>query len=330
MTPWNWQRPFLKSPKAGDSGSMSFTDEVKHEITRIHGEELPELAALIRMNGSIQITKKKLAVKVRISHGDLARKVYSLIKNSFKLRIEIVVRRYNHFSGHQNIYELTLPPQKAIKAFLTDLGFLDEKNRLVFRIKEEFINNRDCQRAYLRGAFLGGGSVNNPNSEYHLEFRCEHESFAEELIDLLAKFGVKGHLNYHHNKYIVYFKSFDEIVTILNIIGAHQALLKMENKRLFKDLKNDVNRKVNFETANLDKTVRAAMLQLEDIELIETKRGLDSLSKGLREIALLRKNNPYASLQELGELLDPPISKSGVNHRMRRLKKIAAGLRGDN
>ncbi len=312
---------------------MSFTDEVKHEITRIKSSEkcwLAELAALIRMDGSIQIINKELAVKIRFFHGDLARKIYSLIKNRFEFKIEIVVRRRSHFSSYQNAYELFIPPQKGVKGFLKDLGFLDEDNSLIFKIKGEFIEDGDCRRSFLRGAFLGGGSVNTPDSEYHLEFRCEHRGFAEDLVKLLERFELTGGLNENHGKYVVYIKSFDEIITILNLIGAHQALLKMENKRVVKDLKNDVNRKVNFETANLDKTIKAAMLQLEDIELIEASRGLDSLPGGLKELALLRIDNPYASLRELGELLEPSLSKSGVNHRMRRIKKIAAKIRGES
>lgn len=324
----NWHDLFLRKLKAGEM--MSFTDEVKHEIARKKSKELPELAALIRMDGSIQIINKQLAVKVKIYHGDLARKIYSLIKEEFKLEIQIIVKKDKHFSNNHNIYELILPPQPGIQEFLYKLGFLDKSNSLVFKIKEQFINNKQCQRAYLRGAFLGGGSVNRPDSEYHLEFRCEHESFAEDLVKLLAEFELEAHMTEHNKKYIVYFKKFDDIATVLNVIGAHQALLKMENKHVMKDLKNNINRKINFETANLDKTVKAAMLQLNDIELIEKTKGLQSLSNSLREIAILRKENPYASFKELGELLSPTLSKSGVNHRMRRIKKIADEIRGDN
>ena len=306
---------------------MSFTAEVKHEIARISGEELPELAALIRMDGSIQIVNKSLALRIRIYLGDLARKIYSLIKKQFKLDMQIMVRKDNHFDINHNIYELFLPPQPGLNDFLYDLGLLDEERNLIFKIKDEFINNRKCQRAYIRGAFLGGGSVNKPNSEYHLEFRCEHRGFAEDLIKLLTRFDIEGHLTEHNNKHIVYLKNFEDVTTILNIIGAHKALLKMEDKYIMKSLKNNINRKVNFETANLDKTIEAAMLQLEDIELIESKKGLDSLSNGLREIAVLRKGNPYANFKELGELLTPKLSKTGVNHRMRRIKKIADKLR---
>lgn len=306
---------------------MSFTTEVKRELIQIKTEQIPELAALIRMNGTIQIKNRRFALKVKFYLGDLARKVFLLIKKEFQLEIQIIVRKDHYFDNRHNMYELFLPPQPGLGDFLFQLGFLDENNSIIFRVKEEFVNNRFYQRAYIRGAFLGAGSVNNPNSDYHLEFRCEHKGFAKDLMELLQNFDLKGHLIEHNNKYIIYFKSFDEVTTVLNIIGAHKALLKMEDRYVVKSLKNDVNRKINFETANLDKTIKAALIQLEDIELIETENGLESLPESLQEIALLRKENPYASLTELGDLLIPPLSKSGVNHRMRRIKKIASKIR---
>ena len=306
---------------------MSFTTEVKRELIQIKTEQIPELAALIRMNGTIQIKKRRFALKVKFYLGDLARKVYSLIKKEFQLEMQIIVRKDHYFDIRHNMYELFLPPQPGLGVFLFQLGFLDENNSIIFRVKEEFVNNRLYQRAYIRGAFLGGGSVNNPYSDYHLEFRCEHKGFARDLMELLQNFDLQGRLIEHNNKYIIYFKNFDEVTTVLNVIGAHKALLKMEDKYVVKSLKNDVNRKINFETANLDKTIHAALIQLEDIELIEAEKGLGSLPGSLQEIALLRKENPYASLTELGSLLLPPLSKSGVNHRMRRIKKIASKIR---
>jgi hypothetical protein len=211
-----------------------------------------------------------------------------------------------------------------VREFLLELGFLSPDNSLVFHIKEEYLNSRKLSQAYLRGLFLGGGSVNKPQSEYHLEFRCQRESVAEDLKTLLAKFDLEAHQTEHKGYYVIYFKSYAEVVKVLNIIGAHQAMLKMENDHIVKGLKNDVNRRVNFETANLEKSVSAAMDQLEYIDIIEREEGLDSLSPGLREMAELRRENPYASLKELGEILD--LSKSGVNHRLRRIKKIAQNL----
>lgn len=310
----------------------TFTDKVKHELIRLKEDrtqlKMVELAALIRMDGSIQITNRQLAVKIKIYHGDLARKVYSLIKKEYNFNIEIIVSRLNNFSRH-HVYELILLPQKGIKEFLIKLGFLDENNDIIFQIKPEFLSNVEYRKAYLRGAFLGGGSINNPRSEYHLELRCDHESEAEDLLLLLNYFDLEAHKTEHKQRYVVYFKSYDDITTFLNIIGAHNSLLQMENIHILKEVKNNVNRKVNGETANLDKTIEAAMEQLENIQLIDHQRGLNSLAASLQEIAQLRRENPYASLKELGQLLEPSLSKSGVNHRIRRLNKIARKLRGE-
>ncbi|MFW6268771.1 MAG: DNA-binding protein WhiA [Bacillota bacterium] len=305
---------------------MSFSDEVKHELTRIKSFQLAEIAALIRMEGSIRIINKKLSIKIKIYQGDLARRIFSLIKEKFNLKMEIRVRQVDYFNKN-HIYELIVVPQKNIRNFLIELGFLDDSNNIIFRIKKEFIEDEDYARAYLRGAFLGGGSINDPHGQYHLEIRCTHKSHAEDLLLLLDKFDLNGHINEHNSREVVYFKSYDEIIKFLNLIGAKNAQLKMENIHILKDVKNKVNRKVNAETANLDKTVEAAMKQLENIQLIEKHKGLINLSESLQEIAILRKENPYASLKELGEMLDPPLTKSGVNHRMRRLKKIAEEIK---
>ncbi len=306
---------------------MSYTDQVKEELTRKnrgdYQEQLTELSALIRVDGSIQISNQHLAVKVKLFHGNLARRIYSLIKDRFGFNIEIRVRRDKKFNLTRT-YEILVTPQPGVREFLLELGFLTPKNKLVFNIKEEYMESRKLSQAYLRGLFLAGASVNSPKSEYHLEFRCERESLADDLSLLLSKFNLKAHRTRHKGNYVIYFKSYSDVIKILNIIGAHQAMLKMENDHIVKELKNNVNRRVNFETANLEKSVSAAMDQLENIRLIERERGLDTLTSGLQEMAEIRRENPYASLKELGEILG--LSKSGVNHRLRRIKKIADQL----
>lgn len=306
---------------------MSFTDQVKEELTHKdkfdYQEQLAELSALIRIDGSIQISNKHLAVKITLYHGNLARRIYSLIKERFGFSIEIRVRQDRRFNLSHS-YDIIVTPQPGVREFLLELGFLTPANNLVFHIKKEYLDSRKLSQAYLRGLFLGGGSVNSPQSEYHLEYRCERESVAEDLKVLLAKFDLEAHQTEHKGYQVIYFKSYAEVVKVLNIIGAHQAMLKMENDHIVKELKNDVNRRVNFETANLEKSVSAAMDQLEYIDIIERKEGLETLSPGLQEIAELRRANPYASLKELGDILD--LSKSGVNHRLRRIKKIAQDL----
>lgn len=306
---------------------MSFTDQVKEELTHKadynYSEQLAELSALIRVDGSIQISNNHLSVKVTLYQGNLARRIYSLIKEKFGFNIEIRIREDKRFNLSHS-YNIIVTPQPGVREFLMELGFLSAKNSLNFHIKEDYLDTRNLSQAYLRGVFLGGGSVNSPQSEYHLEFRCEKRSLAVDLKKLFKKFDLNGKKTEHKGYYVIYFKSYAEIIKILNIIGAHQAMLKMENDHIVKGLKNDVNRRVNFETANLEKSVSAAMDQLEYIDIIERKKGLESLSPGLKEMAELRRENPYASLKELGEIID--LSKSGVNHRLRRIKKIAQNL----
>jgi len=312
---------------------MSFTDEVKHELIRYENqsfkERKSELAALLRITGSISIINKKLSVQLKLKYGDLARLIYRWLKDNYKLEVEIIVRKNTTLKKEQ-YYELNLPPQDGLDKFLADLGIFNEERGLDFSIKSEFLQSDSSGRAYLRGLFIGGGSINHPRSGYHLEFRCEHHAQAKDLIKLLSLFDISAKMVDHKDRYMVYLKDFESITTLLNLIGAQQSQLKMEDVKILREIKNDVNRKLNFETANLDKTVEAAMNQIEDIELIDQEIGLINLTSSLQEIARLRMKNPYASIKELGQKLDPPLSKSGVNHRLRRLNKKAEKIRGNN
>ncbi|MFW5873478.1 MAG: DNA-binding protein WhiA [Bacillota bacterium] len=312
---------------------MSFTDEVKHELIRYENqtfnERQAELAALLRITGSISIINKKLSVQLRLKYGDLARLIYSWLKNNYQLEVEIIVRKNTTLKKEQ-YYELNLPPQNKLEILLADLGIFNKKRGLDFSIKNEFLKSNNTGKAYLRGLFIGGGSINHPKSGYHLEFRCEHHAQAKDLIKLLSLFSISAKMVDHKDRYMVYLKDFESITKLLNVIGAQQSQLKMEDAKILREIKNDVNRKLNFETANLDKTIKAAMQQIEDIELVEQETGLLNLTSSLQEMARLRMKNPYASIKELGEMLDPPLTKSGVNHRLRRIHKKAEKIRGNN
>ena len=184
-----------------------------------------------------------------------------------------------------------------------------------------------CRRAFLRGAFLAGGSISDPNKSYHFEIVCKTLEQAEQLRDIINSFAMEAKIVERKKHQVVYLKEGAQIVDMLNIMEAHVALMNLENVRILKEMRNSVNRKVNCETANISKTVNAAVKQLEDIVFIRDKAGLDSLPDNLREIALLRLENPDAPLKELGTFLDPPVGKSGVNHRLRRISEIAETLR---
>ena len=185
-----------------------------------------------------------------------------------------------------------------------------------------------CRRAYLRGAFLNRGSVTNPEKTYHLEIVTEQTAAAERIFHTMVSLDLEAGLIQRQGSWVVYLKEGQLIVNLLNLMGAHSALLSFENVRVMKDMRNRINRLVNCETANVDKTVKAALDQIEDIERIDAELGLENLPGKLQDVARARLANPYASLQELGNSLSPKLSKSGVNYRLRQLKKIAQELDG--
>lgn len=209
--------------------------------------------------------------------------------------------------------------QKALKLIkIQDYRFVTD--RLL-------IERKCCKQAYLRGAFLAIGSVTNPEKGYHFEMVCDCLEHANILIDILKDFGLEPKYILRKKYHVVYLKDGSMIVDALNIMGAHISLMNMENVRILKDMRNSVNRRVNCETANINKTVNAAVKQIEDIKYIEQTKGLKFLPDNLRKIAELRIEEPETPLKELGEKLNPPLGKSGVNHRLRKISEIANELR---
>ena len=201
-------------------------------------------------------------------------------------------------------------------------GFFPKNN-----IPQEVFDDEVLKRAYLRGAFLGGGSISDPEKNYHMEFVTNNEDYANSLRDLINSEGLNAKIVARKNSFVVYLKESEQISDLLSMIGAYQALLSLQSTKIVKEMRNNVNRIVNCETANLSKTVNAAVRQVENIKLIQSKIGISSLPENLQEIALLRVENEDMSLKELGEMLNPPISKSGVNHRLKKIEQIANDLK---
>ncbi len=203
----------------------------------------------------------------------------------------------------------------------------EQKQRAAEELSNRQLLERDCcKRAFLRGAYLASGSISDPNKSYHFEIVCQTDAQAGLLRELFTFFGLDIKTVTRKKYRVVYLKEGDQIVDALGLMGAHVALMKLENVRILKEMRGSVNRVVNCETANINKVVGAACRQVEDIRYIEDRLGLDELSKQLREIALLRLEYPDSSLAELGELCDPPVGKSGVNHRLRKLSQLAEKL----
>ncbi|EHJ07147.1 DNA-binding protein WhiA [Staphylococcus simiae] len=307
---------------------MSFASEMKNELTRIEVDPLnakAELSALIRMNGALSLSNQQFVINVQTENAATARRIYSLIKRVFNVEVEILVRKKMKLKKN-NIY-ICRTKMKA-RDILDELGIL--KNGIfTYDIDQEMIKDDEMRRSYLRGAFLAGGSVNNPEtSSYHLEIFSQYESHAEGLTKLMNSYDLNAKHLERKKGSITYLKEAERISDFLSLIGGYQALLKFEDVRIVRDMRNSVNRLVNCETANLNKTVSAAMKQVESIKLIDQEIGIENLPERLREIAKVRVENQEISLKELGEMVsNGPISKSGVNHRLRKLNELADKIR---
>lgn len=310
---------------------MSFSAVTKNELARVTGQRsccrLAELAALVKMDGSIQLSGgRQLSLNIITENAAVARKIFSLVKSLFDLQTEVLVQRKNRLKKN-NIYLVRFPPQQRMSDILQRLGMLDGTGRLKETAPHDLLRRDCCRRSYLRGVFLGGGSVNSPEGNYHLEIVTSDEKFADVISRLMNRFNLDARSSQRKNCNVIYLKESEHIISFLNIIGAHSALLNFENARIYKGMRNKVNRLVNCETANLNKTVNAAVRQIENIELIRDTLGLDNLPDSLKETAEVRLRYPDACLKELGGLMQPPLGKSCVNHRLRRIEELAEKIR---
>ncbi len=269
---------------------------------------------------------ESFSLEAHVEHAAVARKIYRLFKSLFPLEIEVVIRR--SVLHRATDYLIAVPEQPSLPQALNELGILDDRLSIARGIPGRLVSKGCCSASYLRGAFLGGGFASNPKGEYHFELTTDNAAFAEGLKDLLAKFGLRAGVLERSRNLAVYLKSADDILKVLAAMGAYGALLEWEDARIVKEMRAQVNRMVNCDAANLGKAAAAAIRQVEDIKLIEERVGLDALSKSLKEIANLRLENPSANIRELGELSSPPLNKSAVYHRLRRLSRLAQSLRG--
>lgn len=308
---------------------MSYASLTKKELTGLSLKKCcqkAELAALIRMNGALSFSEGQMSVDISTENAAIARKVFSSLKHLFDVQSELLVRKKMRLKKN-NVYVVRL--KSKAKEVLVSLDIMTPTFHMNRTIAPQLITKICCKRSYLRGAFLAGGSVNNPeSSSYHLEIFTNYEEHGQSLVQLCQHFSLNPKIIERKNGYVMYLKEGEKITEFLNIIGAHQALFQFEDARIVKDMRNSVNRLVNCETANLNKTVSAALKQIENIRIIEKKMGLDQLPDKLRELAETRLNHPDANLSELGEYLPSgKVSKSGINHRFRKIEQIASKLK---
>ena len=287
---------------------MSFSGSVKEELaTQISPArhcQLAELAALLHFCGSTVEEGRHLCLDTE--NEAVAKKSFTIFRKTFNIDNVVMGAKSR-----------LLPDDEAEAKVLQALHL----------VSSLLIKNSCCARAYLRGAFLSIGSMSDPEKSYHLEFVCSRRAQAEQLIRIIREFQIDAKSIRRKRYYVVYIKEGTGIVDLLNVMGAHVALMNLENLRIVKEMRNSINRRVNCETANISKTVNAASKQIEDILLIREKYGFDNLPDNLRQMAEIRLEYPDAALKELGGYLEPAVGKSGVNHRLRRLSEIADRIR---
>ena len=287
---------------------MSFSGKVKEELLEHYARarhcDIAELSAIVHMCGAFGSGYKGVCcLKVHTENLGVARKCFTLLEKTFNIKNDIVVRRN---AGKDN-YSY----------------YIYAKGEELMAIRDTIVQAVCCKRAYIRGAFIASGSMSDPSKSYHFEIVCNDMRQAEHLRDMMNSFDVDAKIVQRKRTYVVYLKEGSQIVDILNVMEAHVALMELENVRIMKEMRNSVNRKVNCETANINKTVR----QMEDITYIRDQIGFEKLPEGLRDVALTRLAYPEAALKELGQLMTNPLGKSGVNHRLRKLSEIAQQLR---
>ena len=313
---------------------MSFSGKVREELSNHIPEarhcQIAELSAIFGFCGRVIYTEKgKIYAKIHTENIFVARKYFTLLKKSFNINSDVSVRR-NIFLKKSRLYTVAVADDTLSRKILlaarlmTPDGEIEENCSLKDNL---VIQSTCCRRAFLRGSFLAAGSMSDPEKTYHFEIACPSEDKAELLRALMVSFDIDAKIIQRKKYFVVYIKDGAQIVDMLNVMEAHVSLMELENIRIEKEIRNSVNRQVNCDTANIRKTVSAAVKQVEDINYIKNTVGFGNLSDGLREMADLRLAYPEATLQELGKMLSTPVGKSGVNHRLRKLSQIANELK---
>ena len=313
---------------------MSFSSDTKNELSlsvpKARHCRIAELAAIFSLCGKVVINQNgKIFIKIHTENLAVARKYFTLLKKSFNIESDVSVKR-NIFLKKSKIYSVIVTNGEDCRKFLQAIRLMNGSGELaesdamhIYALTQSIC----CKRAFLRGSFLTAGSISDPEKTYHFEIACADQVKAEQLQAMMQFFDVDAKIILRKHQHVVYVKDGAQIVDMLNIMEAPTSLMTLENIRIAKEIRNSVNRQVNCEMANINKTVSAAAKQVEDIMFIKQSIGFGDLSDGLKEIANLRIENPEASLQELGRMLSSPVGKSGVNHRLRKLSQIADELR---
>lgn len=308
---------------------MSYASEVKKELTTLevsHEQNgKAELMALIRMNGALSLIDHQFVLSIQTENPATARRIYWLLEKFYGIKSELMVRRKMKLKKN-NLYIVRL--RTGTNYVLEDLDIIDGL-QIKQTVTNNFLTTDGPVRSYLRGAFLATGSVNNPEtSRYHLEIYSLYEEHNNSICEMMNHYQLNARKTERRSGYITYLKEGEKIADFLSLIGATSSMLKFEDIRIMRDMRNSVNRIVNCENANMNKVADAATKQIQNIEFLDETVGLNKLPVKLQQVARARVIHPDVSLKELGDLVEGgPISKSGVNHRLRKLNEYAAKVR---
>ncbi len=312
---------------------MSFSGKVREElagnISTARHCRIAELSAFIGMCGTIAVNSfDQYSIKIHSENFLVARKVFTLIEKTFNIKVDVSIRR--NIKRQNATYSVVVRRHEDAVRILQAVKMTGGNSDYISDLRPFsplVIQQTCCRRAFLRGAFQASGSMSDPSKSYHFEIVCDSQAAAGQIQEIMDGFGLDAKIVQRKKAYVVYLKEGSRIVDVLNVMEAHVALMELENVRILKEMRNSVNRKVNCETANINKTVSAAVKQVEDITYLRDTVGFEHLPDNLAEAALARLEHPDATLKELGETLDPPVGKSGINHRLRRLGEIAEKVR---
>lgn len=301
---------------------MSFSLNIKDEIFRYNecknkAEKNAEISAILNMCGHIHVNQDKVRFSINTENSYVARKFFTLIKETYNKSVEVMIRRSLQLNKNR-VYILYVTDEDLVRDIIEDTSIFNKN-----KIKSDIYDNVELKRAYIRGVFLCAGSMSDPEKGYHIEFVDKDINHLNEFKKIINSFGLDSKIILRKSNFVLYLKEAEQIVTLLNIMNAHTSLMDFENIRIIKDMRNNVNRIVNCETANLNKTVMASIAQIDDIQFLDDKIGIDSLPDTLRDVAKARLEYPNVSLKELGELMEPEISKSAINHRIRKIHELA-------
>ncbi len=312
---------------------MTFSSKIKDELSRTQIPDVlsakAEVAAFIRTVGYITIKGlNKVEFEFSSENAAVARRIFKVLKIGHDINATVSVSKSNRLKKLNN-YIIKID-EDLTKKFLQDAQIVKDNNfnimNFSYDVPKEFLQSDQCKRAYIKGSFMGSGSISNPEKSYHAEFVGNKEIQSKTLIEILNEYGIIGKNIYRKNNYVTYIKESEQISDLLALMGANNTVLNFENIRAVKETRNQINRVINCETANLDRIVDTSIRQINNIKILKRHKVIDKLPDNLRELAYLRLKHSNASLKELGQMLNPPLGKSGVNHRLRKIEEIAEDL----